>query len=169
MGYESMDESLPLTTFAAFQHTADTIAGQVYAALGEYRLTVSQFAVLEALYRFGPLCQKELAVKILKTSGNLTMVTDNLEKRALVVRRRRESDRRYLEIALSTTGKTLIGTIIPAHAARVRAVMALLSPTEQEQLAALCGKFKQIPVPSHEEAKRPPFYAVTRPIKIYDD
>ena len=43
-------------------------------------LSTSQFAVLDALLHLGPLCQKDLGEKILKTSGNMTMVIDNLEK-----------------------------------------------------------------------------------------
>ncbi len=59
--------------------------GQILRAGG--RLTLSQFGVLEALWHLGPLCQRNPGLKILKSSGNMTMVVDNLEKRELVDRR----------------------------------------------------------------------------------
>ena len=40
------------------------------------------------LLHLGPLSQTELCRKLLRTSGNLTMVVDHLEKRGLVSRRR---------------------------------------------------------------------------------
>ena len=63
-----------------------TFSRAVACKVAEYDLTAPQFGVLEALYHLGPLCQKDLAAKILKSSGNMTMVIDNLEKRDLVRR-----------------------------------------------------------------------------------
>lgn len=163
------DAATAQEAFTTFRHAADIIAEHVHAALADHRLTVSQFAVLEALYHLGPQCQKDLARNISKSSGNLTMVTDNLEKRGLVVRRRRKKDRRYLEIALSAKGKTRIGAIIPAHAARITAVMAPLSAAEQQQLTLLCRKIKQLSATIEEEGTPPSSYAITRPRKVYDD
>ena len=57
--------------------------------LSDHNLTISQFGVLEALYHLGPLSQRQLADKILRSSGNLTMVIDNLERDGLV---RRDAD-----------------------------------------------------------------------------
>ena len=56
--------------------------------MAAFDLTISQFGVLEALYHKGPLCQRDIAAKILKSTGNITMVIDNLEKRELVRRER---------------------------------------------------------------------------------
>jgi MarR family transcriptional regulator, 2-MHQ and catechol-resistance regulon repressor len=47
-------------------------------------LTISQFGVLEVLYHLGPQCQGALSQKLLKSTGNMTLVLDNLEKRKLV-------------------------------------------------------------------------------------
>ena len=67
-------------------------------------LTISQFGVLEALHHKGPLCQRDIAVKILKSTGNITLVIDNLEKQGLVTRERTSEDRRYLTIRLTGQG-----------------------------------------------------------------
>lgn len=106
----------------------------------EAGLTESQFGVLEALYHLGPLCQKELAGKILKSAGNLTTVVDNLERRGLVSRERSPADRRMVTVHLTASGGKLIQDLFPRHAARLTAAFAVLTPSEQAQLAALCRR-----------------------------
>src|SRR5437016_6422627 len=76
-------------------------------------LSGSQFGVLEALYHLGPLCMKALAEKILRTSGNLTLVIKNLERGGLVTRKQEANDRRYFTIHLTDKGRKLIGRVFP--------------------------------------------------------
>ena len=106
----------------------------------EAGLTVSQFGVLEALYHGGPMIQRDLAKKILKSTGNITMVIDNLEKRQLVQRERGEDDRRYITVHLTEEGRKLIGSIFPRQAAAILAEMSVLSDEEQQELGRLCRK-----------------------------
>lgn len=103
-------------------------------------LSTSQFAVLDALLHLGPLCQKELGEKILKTSGNMTMVIDNLEKGGLVIRERQIDDRRFVLVHLSDGGRALMVDLFPRHAAAISREMAILSPAEQDELGRLCKK-----------------------------
>jgi MarR family 2-MHQ and catechol resistance regulon transcriptional repressor len=103
-------------------------------------LTVSQLGVLDALFYLGPMCQKDLAGKILKSSGNLTLVIDNLEKRGLVQRARQAADRRFVMVSLTQDGRALIERIMPQHVEDIRAALAALSPDEQETLGKLCKK-----------------------------
>ncbi len=103
-------------------------------------LTVSQLGVLDALLYLGPMCQKDLAGKILKSSGNLTLVIDNLEKRGLVQRTRQAEDRRFVSICLTEAGRALIERVMPRHTAEITAVMSALTPEEQQTLGELCKK-----------------------------
>lgn len=103
-------------------------------------LTVSQLGVLDALLYLGPMYQKDLAGKILKSSGNLTLVIDNLEKRGLVQRERQGSDRRFVTIFLTGAGRALIERVMPRHADEITAVMSALTPEEQQTLGELCKK-----------------------------
>jgi MarR family 2-MHQ and catechol resistance regulon transcriptional repressor len=103
-------------------------------------LTPSQFAVLEALYHVGPLCLSELAQKILRTSGNLTMVVDNLEKSGYVKRVQSSEDRRFVRVEITELGRKLIAAVFPEHAAQIAELMARLTPEEQETLRELCRK-----------------------------
>ena len=75
-----------LSAYVKLLRASETLHTEATRSLAGTDLSSSQFAVLEALYHVGPLCLSDLARKILKTSGNLTMVAKNLEKQGLVVR-----------------------------------------------------------------------------------
>ncbi len=65
---------------------------------------------------------------------------DSLEQRGLVERSRSERDRRNYELALTETGRGLLGPLRTIAEAHQRAVLAALTPEEQAQLAELLGK-----------------------------
>ena len=132
------EEILALDCYIKLSRAAESVSQQINAHLRDHDLTISQFGALEALYHLGPMQSGEIGQKILKTSGNMTMVIDHLEKRGLVTRQRREDDRRCVDIHLTETGRTLIEAILPAHVAGVVATLSALTATEQTQLAALC-------------------------------
>src|SRR5438132_1539898 len=115
----SPSEVLALDTFIKLVRAQESVSARLGRRHAEAGLTQSQFAVLEALYHLGPLCQRDLGEKLLKSSGNITMVIDNLEKRGLVRRERDERDRRYITVHLSEIGRELIGRIFPGHAQEV--------------------------------------------------
>ena len=108
--------------------------------LGGTVLTLTQFAVLEALYHLGPMSLSDIAQKILTTGGNLTMVLGNLEKLGLAHRQKCAEDGRVLIVVLTAKGKSLIRKLFPEHAAAITEFMGALSPAEQEQLSNLCHK-----------------------------
>ena len=118
----------------------ESVTNRICRHLADRNLTVSQFAVLEALFHLGPLSQGGIAKKILKSSGNITMVIDNLEKRGLVKRKRKSADRRVLIIHLTAKGNRLISDIFPHHAATIVEEMSVLTQTEQKELGYLCRK-----------------------------
>jgi len=134
------EEKRALNTFIKLIRAGQSLSGRVEAHFSELGLTVSQFGVLEALYHLGPLNQKNLAAKILKSTGNITMVIDNLEKRGLVKRRRDEKDRRHYSVAITPKGAGLISSFFPKHVARIVEEMSVLSGDEQDALGSLCRK-----------------------------
>jgi MarR family 2-MHQ and catechol resistance regulon transcriptional repressor len=136
----STRERRALAAFINLQRAANTIQSLAMKHLDQHRLTPSQFAVLEALYHVGPLCLSELAQKILRTSGNLTMVVDNLEKSGYVKRVPSAEDRRYIRAEITDSGRKLIAAIFPHHAAQIADLMSRLTADEQETLRELCRK-----------------------------
>jgi MarR family transcriptional regulator, 2-MHQ and catechol-resistance regulon repressor len=129
-----------LNSYTKLMRAAESVTGRVHRALPATGLTLSQFGVLEALYHKGPLCQKEIATKILKSTGNITLVVDNLEKRGLVRRERDNDDRRYLTIHLTESGLKLIVTVYAEVEASIVAEMGILTEDELETLGCLCKK-----------------------------
>jgi len=135
----SLDEINALNAFIKLERAAESVSARVHAVLPE-TLTVTQFGVLEALHHIGPLCQSELAEKLLKSGGNLTLVVDNLEKAGHVLRERDPADRRYVVVRLTEKGQAFIATLFPKVVANVTREMAALSSTELSDLGRLCKK-----------------------------
>lgn len=133
-------EALALETFVKLMRSSNTISAEVNNYLAKNKLTMSQFGVIEALYHVGPMYQRDLAEKILKTTGNITTVIDNLEKRKLVERQREMKDRRYFKVVLTSSGKRLIKKIFPDYAAQIEKSINRLTMAEQKDLSRLCKK-----------------------------
>lgn len=129
-----------LDAYVKLLRASETLHSEATRSLAEQGLSSSQFGVLEALYHVGPMCLSELAQKILKTSGNLTMVVGNLEKRGLVIRQQQSEDRRFVTAAITDKGRKLMARIFPAHLERIVELMERLSPAQQEELGRLCRR-----------------------------
>ena len=129
-----------LNAFIALQRAAGTAETATQGEIAKAGLSQGQFGVLEALYHLGPLCAAELAGKLLRSKGNLTLVVENLEKAGLVAREPRPDDKRFLTVTLTAKGRRLIKGMFPRHAAKVADAMGALSGPEQEELRRLCRK-----------------------------
>ncbi len=136
----TQEEVLALDAFIKLVRAAGSVSGRVESRFSAIGLTVSQFGVLEALLHLGPLHQKDLAAKILKSTGNITMVVDNLEKRGLVARERDQEDRRHYFVRITDAGTRLIADFFPGHVRRITEEMGRLSKEEQVTLGRLCRK-----------------------------
>ncbi len=135
-----IEEERALTTFIKLNRAVDSLDDRLFERGNIEDLTASQFGVMETLLHLGPLCQGTLSQKLLRSTGNMTMVIDNLEKRGLVRRERSTEDRRMVTIYLTTSGKELIERIFPKQAAAITEEMSVLTSEEQEELGRLCRK-----------------------------
>lgn len=133
-------ERRALDAFVKLIRAAESVGNRVNAHLAAEGISVSQFGALEALLHLGPMCQKDLGAKLLKSGGNITMVVDNLETRGLVARVRDTPDRRMTTVHLTETGRALIERVFPIHAREVVREMCALDPDEQAMLGRLCRK-----------------------------
>jgi MarR family 2-MHQ and catechol resistance regulon transcriptional repressor len=129
-----------LDAYVKLMRAAESVTARLEVGLRRAGLTTSQFGVLEALHHLGPLCQSDLARKILKSSGNLTMVVDNLEGRGLVERCRDALDRRRVEVRLTPDGRRQIAELFPLHALAIAEAFAVLDGDELRWLALLCRR-----------------------------
>ncbi len=129
-----------LNTFIKLTRATETLLNRLNQRKTIHPLSPSQFAVLESLYHLGPLTQGQVSAKVLKSTGNITLVIDNLEKRGFVRRARETGDRRMVTIRITESGKALITQIFPAHARAICEELSVLTEEEQEILSRLCLK-----------------------------
>ena len=134
----SKEEQRVLNAFVALIRAGESVLKGIAPALEEAGLTISQFGTLEALRFVGPLTQRELGEKLLRSGGNMTMVIDNLEKQGWVKRERGEEDRRCFRVSLTVQGKKVIDAAFARHLKLLLKQFSILVPTELEELRALC-------------------------------
>ena len=129
-----------LNALINLSRAANSVQTRLSAGLDRHGITTSQLGILEALFHLGPMCQRALGDKLLRSGGNITMVIDNLEKHGLVERVRQKEDRRMIMIHLTPKGRKLISRVLPLHAKDVVKEMSRLTASEQEELRRLCRK-----------------------------
>lgn len=134
------EEVRALNALISLVRCSEAVGVALHRHLVGKRLTSSQFGVLEALFHLGPLCQGDLATKLLRTGASTTSVVAGLEKRGLLVRQRTEEDKRFVRVALTGKGRRLIEAIFPGHAEGVTRVFGALTGGEQDELRRLCRK-----------------------------
>lgn len=133
----SKTQSLKLKAYVKLMRAASAVTRSLHRYLADYGLTISQFGILEAIYNLGPMHQKDLGQKILKSGGNITLVIDNLVKRGLVTRTQDVTDRRCTKVRLTISGRKLFEEIFPIHVARAEEIFAALTLEEIETLGNL--------------------------------
>ena len=134
----SVEDKFVLSTYIKLVRATESIISRSHRHLTEDKLSFSQFAVLEALYHLGPLSQKDLAAKILKSPRNITMVVDNLEKNDLVRRERHSNDRRITNVYITDKGLSLFEKVFERHVDVLKEEMEILDKVELEELGRLC-------------------------------
>lgn len=132
------EEVRALSAFINLMRAADALSGSLHGELAAKGLTTSQFGALEALHHLGPMRAGDLAGKLLRSGGSVTVLVAGLEKRGLARRERPEADQRVVRVALTAKGKALIAGLFPAHARAVTRRMAALTPAQQDELRRLC-------------------------------
>ncbi|MDR9417622.1 MarR family winged helix-turn-helix transcriptional regulator [Gracilimonas sp.] len=134
-----------LNAFIKLTRASESVNGRLARHLSDANLTVSQFGTLEALLHVGPLNQRELGQKLLKSGGNITLVIDNLQKSGLVQKKTDPNDRRAVIISLTKKGREFIEDFFPQHLEKIKEEFSVLSSEEKEQLASICKKLGKKP------------------------
>jgi MarR family 2-MHQ and catechol resistance regulon transcriptional repressor len=129
-----------LNAFIKMTRASESVNGRLARHLSDANLTISQFGTLEALLHIGPLNQRELGQKLLKSGGNITLVIDNLQKGGLVEKKTDPNDRRAVIISLTKKGRDFIEDFFPQHLDKIKEEFSVLTSEEKEQLAAICKK-----------------------------
>lgn len=119
-----------------------TIDAKVSESFKDFDLTSAQFGVLDVLYAKGQMKVGDLIESTLATSGNMTVVIKNMEKKGWITRTPCSNDKRAFWIDLTEEGRAVIAEALPAHIKKVEEAFSVLTSDEQAQLIDLLKKFK---------------------------
>jgi len=139
--------SAPATEcYANLIRTADLLLGLHNRYTSEhYQLSPSARGVLAVVEGAGqPLEPSVIAERLMVTTGSMTSLLDNLEKRGLVQRLRHPDDRRKLLIDITPDAQAIVDELLPALHARERDVIAAaLTAAEQRTLLTSLAKLQK--------------------------
>ncbi|NQU26889.1 MAG: MarR family transcriptional regulator [Candidatus Marinimicrobia bacterium] len=117
-----------------------TVTQKIRPSVEKSNLTMAQFGVLEMLLHLGPLSQKVIGLKILRSPGNVVMVIDNLVRDGLVRRNVNPHDRRSHIVELLPIGRSLIEKVFEKHVQALEQAFEALNSAEVRVLGRLCKK-----------------------------
>jgi DNA-binding MarR family transcriptional regulator len=113
----------------------------------QFDMTLPRFDYLAQLHRFRDaqppgLRMNALSRYLMVTGGNVTSLTDELEKSGHVVRRVDPDDRRSTRVALTVRGRRAFERVAAAHERWVVELMSELAPVDRGQLHDLLGRLR---------------------------
>ena len=106
----------------------------------KHDLSLSQFAVLEALYHKGPSSVGRLKELILSSDGTIPVVIKNLERDGLVVREEDASDRRRSIISITDGGRARVEGAMPENTAMIAQYFSRWENDEKRTMIRLLEK-----------------------------
>lgn len=120
-----------------------------------FATTLPRFDLMAQLERAPHgLKMSELSQRMMVTGGNVTGITDGLEKEGLVVREVDPADRRVYRVRLTAEGERQFRRMAGEHEQWVIALFESMSSRDKGQLVALLGELKRhISVSSSDRAE----------------
>lgn len=120
-----------------------------------FATTLPRFDLMAQLERAPHgLKMSELSQRMMVTGGNVTGITDGLEKEGLVVREMDPADRRVYRVRLTAEGERQFRRMAGEHEQWVIALFERMSSRDKGQLVALLGELKRhISVSSSDRAE----------------
>jgi DNA-binding MarR family transcriptional regulator len=106
--------------------------------------TLPRFDLMAQLARSPDgLGMSELSQRLMVSGGNVTGITDTLERDGLVERVTIPGDRRARKVHLTSKGRAVFDKMASEHATWIDNLLRGLTAQEQQQLYSLLGKLKQ--------------------------
>ena len=109
----------------------------------EFGMTLARFDLMAQLERNpGGLKMSELSRRLMVSGGNITGLTDQLEKEGLVARAAAPEDRRVYSVKLTPAGRALFGRMAAAHERWVIELFSALNSAERSRVYRQLAKLK---------------------------
>ncbi len=132
-----------MATVARLLNVAGRIQERLAAFAAEYGLSIPEADVLFTLRRSGSpyrLSPSEIAEALLVPSGTMTNRLDRLERQGLIERLRHPTDRRSMEVQLTSRGRELVDEAVTGHVENEQRMLAPLSERERSTLDRLTAR-----------------------------
>jgi MarR family transcriptional regulator, 2-MHQ and catechol-resistance regulon repressor len=123
------------------------LLAEASVSIKRINLCESNFRVLEALLREGPLPVYVIGQKVDRTTGSITTAIDRLESKWFVVRKRHPTDHRLRVVELTAKGRKLIEGAYAQHWVDMEKAVGSLSRKERDVLVDLLQRLET----GHEE------------------
>ena len=123
-------------------------AGQIESRIRQklqfsFNTTLPRFDLMAQLERAPEgLKMSELSQRLMVTGGNVTGITDGLEKEGLVLREVDSADRRINRVKLTAEGARQFRRMAAEHEQWIAELFSALSSRQKEHLMALLGELK---------------------------
>ncbi|TEA79359.1 MarR family winged helix-turn-helix transcriptional regulator [Allopusillimonas ginsengisoli] len=109
----------------------------------EYDTTLPRFDLMAQLQRApGGMKMSELSRHMMVTNGNITGITDQLEKEGMVQRTRNATDRRSSLIKLTPKGRRAFTKMAQSHEAWIQSLFTGMSDSSRAALFEALGELK---------------------------
>lgn len=133
-------ENQNLKLLVTLLKAANSVSEFIRIQIPSYQLNVSEFMVLELLNTNHKVAINEIGQKVLLSSGSMTYVINQLEKKGYIHRLPCTLDRRKTYIQLTDVGKELITAIFEIHKADIAMLFNDLSEKEKKDSIAINKK-----------------------------
>ena len=120
--------------------------------VGRFGLTLGQYGVLYALYRFGDLSVGAAQRIILSTTGTIPLIVRNLETRGLVERYTDADDRRRSLRHLTKAGESLVAAAYPKVRKITEDTLSTWDAEEKNMITALANRMEEAQTPAEDVA-----------------
>lgn len=138
------DSHMSLRLWLRLLTTTNLVEAELRRRLrAEFDTTLPRFDFMAQLERHPEgLKMSEISRRLMVTGGNVTGLTDQLEKEGLVTRDVDPNDRRAFTVRLTRAGRTLFDNMARAHEGWVMALFSGLSGDEKSEMHERLGKLK---------------------------
>jgi DNA-binding MarR family transcriptional regulator len=138
------DHHLSLRLWLRLLTCTNQIENRIRQSLqSEFETTLPRFDLMAQLERTPEgLKMSELSQRMMVTGGNVTGITDGLEKEGLVVREVDAADRRVYRVKLTAEGKRQFRRMAGEHERWIIALFGSLGTKQKKQLTELLGELK---------------------------
>lgn len=145
-GFDSPEQE----AFLNLWRTYDCLKALEEELFANHQLSAQQYNALRLLRSVWPASMQTLALgkRLISRSPDTTRMLDRLEQRGLIVRERRNENRRVVEIAITKQGLRLLDEMSEDVRAMHRRQLGHLSLVEQQELIALLKRIRK----PHEDA-----------------